>query len=326
MKILILGRHEVLYDSAVSLSKEHEIVGIITAPASDGYLKDEQDFAGLAEKLNCPFLLVREKGIDLKPFIKKLKPDIGVSVNWVYVVGKDLIGQIPKGILNLHSGDLPKYKGNAVSNWALLLNEKEIGLSVHLMKPGEIDCGDIVLKRKIKIDKDTTIGEVVSYLHKNAPLMFMQSLKRIGDKNFKPLRQKGEGFRCFPRLPIDGKINWNKPAEEIHNLIRATTHPYAGAYTFLKIKSSIKKVYIWKSRVVAGITPDLGYPGQFMLNDQESGETHILCGRGIIAIKEAQYEGRAIFKPGKFWKSIRLRFGLSVEDELFNLRKLLLKS
>lgn len=325
MRVLIIGRHEVLYYTAELLSKEHEIVGVITAPAPGEYLKKEKDFEKLALRLNCPFLLITNKRDDIVGFVKKANPDIGISVNWTYVVNNDLIRAIPKGILNFHSGDLPKYKGNAAPNWAILLNEKEIVLTIHYMKPDEIDSGDIILKKKMRLDENETIGDIISFWCKNVPSMFRDSLRKINDKSFKPKRQIGSGFRCFPRLPIDGKIAWNKPVKELHNLIRSATQPYPGAYTFLKIKNDIKKVYIWKSRIVIGFTKDLGRPGHIIFNDVNSGESHVYCGEGILALQEVQYDDGEVFKPGKRWKSIRIRFGLDIEEELMNINKRLLK-
>ena len=114
MKILILGRTEILFDTVLNLSRQHRIVGIITARAAPEYSKTEKDFEKLAEELGCPFLLKKELDNEVESFLTASGPDICVSLNWVGVIRQNILSRIPMGILNAHFGDLPRYRFHAV--------------------------------------------------------------------------------------------------------------------------------------------------------------------------------------------------------------------
>ncbi len=324
MNVILIGRNEVLYDTAVMLSKKHKICGIISAVASPEYLKNESDFLKLSKKLKCPFFLAKTINQDAIQFIKKCKPDIGISVNWVSVIGDNVIKEIPYGILNSHPSLLPKYKGNAATSWALLMNEKKIGVTIHFMKAGELDSGDILCQEKYKIQESSTIKELNQFWQEVTPKLFSKAIEGLKNKTIVPKKQNNNGFRAYPRLPIDSKIDWAKPAKEINTLIRASTKPYMGAYTYLKIEGLIKKVIVWESRVVSAKTKDIGTPGHIIYNNKQNGETHIYTGNGILGLLKVEYENEREFLPGKEWKSIRLRFGIDIEQEIILIQKQLL--
>jgi len=325
MRVLILGRTEVLYQTTRELAKEHEIVGIITARAAGEYSKKEKDFEQLAKGLKVPFVLTNRILDETNNLIKSLKPDIGVSMNWVSIIKGDTLGLFPKGILNAHFGDLPRFKGNAVANWAIILNERYVPLTIHYMTPGELDSGDILMQHRIRISRDTTIGDINSRALETVPAMFRSVLSRIerGIAKSTPQSRRGKkGFRCYPRLPGDSRIDWKLPAKEIHAIVRASTKPFSGAFTYMKdADGRIRKVYVWKSRIAFEKTEDVGVPGHIIRNDAESGESWVYTGQGILAIGEVSLDNGERFQPGKRWKSIRLGFGVDVEDELIALRQ-----
>jgi methionyl-tRNA formyltransferase len=328
MKVLILGRTEYLYDTAELLSKSHTVCGIITAAAMPEYDKNENDFKSLAEKLGSPYLFSNTINDDVKKFIQEANADVCISLNWKTVLKDDIISLFPHGILNAHFGDLPSYRGNAVINWAILNNEQSIAVTVHQMVPGEIDSGAVYCKKYMELGENTTIGEVVAFCRVNTPLLFLEAVNGIENGTAKPVQQSEltpKPFRCYPRVPEYSKIDWTKSAREIHALVRASGKPYSGAYSYMKINGEIKKVYIWKTSVIADSTDDIGEPGHVIKNDNVSGFSHVLTGKGIIAIEEAQYENEETFLPGKVWKTIRLHFGIDTEEEMMNIYKLLNK-
>lgn len=324
MKILILGRTEYLYDTAELLSKSHNICGIITASASPEYSKDENDFKTLAGKLGSAYYFTNTIDNKVKEIINELKPDICISLNWKSVLKDDVINLFPHGILNAHFGDLPSYRGNAVINWAILNKEKQIAVTIHQMVPGEIDSGNIWKKAYMQLDKNTTIGNIVDFCRKSTPDLFLEVVNGIENGKLSFTSQAEitqKAFRCYPRLPEYSKIDWSRSAEEIHALIRASGKPYSGAYSYIKIDNEIKKIYIWKSSVDTELCDDIGEPGHIISNDQTTGCSKVLTGNGILNIEEAQYMDEEIFKPGKVWKSIRMHFGIDIEEELMNLQK-----
>lgn len=326
MRVIIIGRTEVLYNSVIAIAEKHVICGIITAKASPEYSKDENDFKELARALKCPFLFTNSINLAARQFIQDCGPDIGVSVNWVSVIQPTVFEIIPFGILNCHPGDLPKYRGNAVCNWAMLNGDDKIVVSIHEMTPGELDSGDIYVQESFTIDSATTITAFVKFWETVTPGLFLQAINGIASGKIRPKSQKDFGiepFRCYPRLPIDSKIDWNDSAINIHNLIRASAKPYSGAYTYLKVNDEIKKVIIWESTLISTSTRDMGTPGHIVFNDKHSGESHVFTGAGILGLGKLQYENEEVFQPGLIFKSIRIRFGIDIEYELMLLRKYL---
>jgi methionyl-tRNA formyltransferase len=328
MRVLIIGRTEILYDTTVLLAKQFTICGIITAVASPEYSKNEADFELLAKELGCPFLLTNNINEQAQQFIEQCSPDIGVSLNWVSVIKKETIDLCHLGILNAHPGDLPGYRGNAIFNWVIVKHATTAVLCIHKMEPGELDSGNILLKHSISLSDTTTVKNLVDFWQQETPAMFLEVLNKIVAGDLEEQRQDAMDqtkFRCYPRLPVDSKINWNSSVNDIDALIRASTKPYSGAYCFVKLNLGIKKMYIWQSRIVNEKTDDIGTPGHVIYNDKETGESHIMTGQGVLAINQVQYEDEDIFSPGKTWKSIRMRLNIDIESELISMYKLLAK-
>ena len=324
MRVILIGRTEVLYGTALLLKEHHDICGVITAKASPEYAKTQDDFEQLTKEIGCPFLQTQYLGNTARKFIQGCNADVGVSVNWVSVIKNQIIDLIPFGILNCHPGDLPGYRGNAVCNWAMLVGESEIVVTIHEMVGGELDSGAIYCQDRFKVLENSDITDFVEFWESVTPRLFLEAIDKTSSENFLPLDQSTidkEPFRCFPRLPIDSKIDWTNTAKNINLLIKASTIPYSGAYTYLKIDGNIKKLFIWKSRIIKEEIRDVGTPGHIIFNDKETGESHVYTGKGILAITHINFQNEGFFNPGLVWKSIRMRFGIDLEQEIILLNK-----
>ncbi len=314
MRVLAIGRSEYLFEAIKRISGFHQIVAIVTGPAAPESIVTELDFESLAKDLGCGYLYAERIDDQLLSFCSKVEPDVGISVNWMSVIGESFLDIFPKGVLNAHCGDLPFYRGNAVLNWALVRGEKEIFVSVHSMMPGELDVGDIYAQCSFSIGDEDNVGRLVEKVGEVIPFAYELALKNLEEdrclRKFSEVIERG-GFRCYPRLPVDGCIDWSRSAVEIDRLVRASAAPYPGAFTALFHNGILHKLSVWKTRVVCVSTQDVGVPGHVVLNDRISGETHVYTGEGILALQSVQWVGGETFKPGQYFKSIRMRFGLS---------------
>ena len=166
-----------------------------------------------------------------------------ISINFVNLIPQDFINKFKYGIINSHLGDLPRYKGNACPNWAILNSEKSINLTLHKIN-SELDSGPIVLKDKFFLKEDTYISDVYEWSNNRTTKLFEEAVKKIinGDKFD---IQKGKSHRTFPRKPSDAKLNFNKNIDWNYKLIRASSRPLPGAFAFLN--ESDKKVTIFKA-------------------------------------------------------------------------------
>lgn len=314
MKILVIGRSEYLYKTVLEIKDSHEILGIVTGPATPESSAKEDDFKQLAQALKCGFLLAKQINQECLDFCRSLNADIAISVNWMSVIRDDFISIFPKGVLNAHCGDLPKYRGNAILNWAILNREKDITVSVHNMVANELDIGTIWAQEKFAIEPGDYIEDLVRKMGETTPAVYAMALQNLC--NNKPLKtfeevRLAEGFRCFPRIPEDGCIDWQQSAESIERLIRASSKPYPGAFTAVVEQGTLKKLVIWKARVVDHSTPDFGVPGHVIKNCKDTGESWVYTGAGILALQEVQLGDGEITPPGKHFKSIRMRLGIS---------------
>lgn len=200
-------------------------------------------------------------------------------MNWPSTLPKEFLDLFEHGVINLHCGDLPRYRGNACPNWAILNGEASVGITIHKMDEG-LDSGPIILKRHIELHNTTYIGEVYDFLKNNAPQMFLDAIELL-EKGFAPTPQEGEGIRCYTRRPSDGEINWHDSAEHIQRLVRASSHPFAGAYSFL----DGHKVTIWRARWVDTIGHEI-YAVDGQIVDIKKGEIIVSTGEGFLIIEE----------------------------------------
>ena len=208
MRVAIIGRTQMLYDSALALAQAgHAICGVLTAPAAPEYTRTEADFERLAERFGCPYLCARSAA---SPEALALLSgcDIGVSMNWVGVLGPEVLDLFPLGVLNAHPGELPRYRGNACPNWAILRGEERLGLSIHVMRPGELDCGRVVHQDFLALTPEVANAQVWTWLETAVPQGFVAALASLGrDPGFTLFEARADdpqGFRGYPRLPVGG--------------------------------------------------------------------------------------------------------------------------
>lgn len=185
-----------------------------------------------------------------------LKPDLFCVVAYGKILPKDIL-KIPKyGAINVHGSLLPKYRGAAPIQMAVINGDEETGVTTMFMDAG-MDTGDMILSEKVKIGDDETTGELWDRLSKIGARLLVKTLEKIEKEtnnketieNIKELvgaRKQGDNFTVAPMLTKEmAEIDWNKTGREIHNLVRGLS-PKIGAYTFY----NGKKIKIWKTQVI----------------------------------------------------------------------------
>ena len=178
--------------------------------------------------------------------IKKLKPDVICVVAYGKILPKEIL-DIPKlGCINVHGSLLPKYRGAAPIQWAILNGDKKTGITTMYMDEG-MDTGDMILTKEVEIGEDETTGELWERLSIIGGKLLVETLEKIKSGNAPRKKQEGD-FTLAPMLEKEmAKINWEeKETKEIKNLVRGL-NPIMGAYTFL----NDKKLKIWKVQNVS---------------------------------------------------------------------------
>lgn len=281
MKVGIIGRTGILLESAKALRLAgHDLVFVITCRPEPFYDKNEKDFQDFAIELDIPFY----DTLNLEDYIheiKALEADICISINWLNTIGKEFLSIFPQGILNAHAGDLPRYKGNASVNWAILNFENRIAVTIHKMVE-EIDSGPYLLKEFLDINENTYISDVYNWLELTIPKKFVEALDVIKTKGFIDQDQSIKTLRTYPRKPSDSKINWAWNEEFILAMIRASSHPFDGAFCF--VNDTDLKLKIFRA---SRFHPDFDFsavPGQVCF---KFGDLPVVATRnGLIAIEE----------------------------------------
>jgi len=321
MRVVALGRTETLYETVRRLaSTEHNVVAVVTAEAQPEYGKDEDDFKRLTNEIGAEYMYPDD--INSETTISRMKnisPDIGVSINWPTLISGDVIDIFEKGIINCHAGDLPKYRGNAAPNWAMIQDEDEVVITLHLMDEG-LDSGPILLKQSKEISDDTHIGDIYEFSREEAPKMFVEAIEGLDSGDLSPEPQPddpGAPIRCYPRLPRDSRLNWNESADYLDRLVLASSEPLHGAYSYL----GNEKVRIWESEPEEPEHSYLGTPGQVAERRPSEGDVTVITGDGFLTLQEMSWDGGERVDATEIIESHRDRLGMDVEMEVEKLRQ-----
>ena len=294
MKIIFMGTPDFAEESLKSIYEAgHEIVGVVTnpdKPKGRGMKMIPSPVKEFAIGKNLT-IYQPEKVKNNEEFINELKalqPDVICVVAYGKILPKEILDIPPYGCINVHASLLPQYRGAAPVQWAVLNGDKTTGVTTMYMDVG-MDTGDMILKEEVQIGEDETTGELWDRLKTIGGKLLVETLKQI-EKGTAPREKQGEDFTVAPMLSKDmAKIDWNKSAKEIKNLVRGL-NPIMGAYTFL----NDKKIKFWKVKVAGEdeiYAENLGFltNGTVMVSDPKDG-IFIKCKEGILKVLEIQGE------------------------------------
>jgi len=292
MRIAIIGRTEILYDTAVRLQQAgHVITCILTAKEAPEYTRGAADFKALADQWKIPFAQ-GPRIVEHMHFLKTSQSQIAVSINYTGIVPQEVIDIFPLGILNVHGGDLPRYRGNACQAWAIINGEERIGLCIHRMIGGELDSGDIIAKDYLQIDHTTKVTEAWKWMVERSPALVLEAVEQLArDPNYvleRQSRNAADSLRCYPRLPEDGRIEWGKPSIDVLRLINASNKPYAGAFC----RFQEKKLIIWDAERVQNTEEFCAIPGQVTCVGKDGVE--VACRSGKIRLLTVAINGVSV--------------------------------
>jgi len=207
--------------------------------------------------------------------IKSLEPEIIFSFYYRDIIPKGIL-ELPRlGAFNMHGSLLPRYRGRACVNWAIIHGEAETGATLHWMT-ARPDEGDIVDQERVPITEADTAKDVMLKVAGAAEQLVMRNLDLIEAGKARRIPQDHSRATYFGgRKPEDGKIDWSAPARDICNLVRAVTRPYPGAFTFI----DGEKILIWKASPLAGVSG--AAPGSVLSRDP----LVIAAGEGAVRVE-----------------------------------------
>lgn len=288
MKIVFMGTPEFAVASLdILIKKGFEVVAVITATDKLGGRGGKQILQSAVKQYavahNLPVL--QPEKLKNPEFIETLR---GLEADLFVVVAFRMLPEIvwtmpPLGTINVHGSLLPKYRGAAPINWAVINGEKETGVTTFFLKH-EIDTGDVVFREKLPIGEDETVGEVHDKMMLLGAETLLKTVQAIDNQNVVPQPQPNEAATHAPKIFQETcQIDFSKTVTEVHNFVRGLS-PYPTAWTVL---DGLKlKVF----RTSKEIIPPQYEAGKW-LSDGKS-YLKIACSDGFVHLLDIQLEGR----------------------------------
>lgn len=232
-----------------------------------------QQFAA-AQDVPCETV---KRPAQLHDLLTQSQPQLCVVVGWYWIIKPKTLALASGGFVGAHASLLPSYRGGAPLVWSVINGEREAGITLFYFD-SEMDNGDVIGQRRFTIEPLETISDLLAkaqsslseLLHENYPLLLEGRAPRSP-------QEKALATYCAQRRPEDGRIDWRLSGNQVHDFIRAQTHPYPGAYT---VMGTGQKIHVWKSEPFPH--PYLGPPGRVV----QQAEDHVVvtCGSGAVKL------------------------------------------
>jgi len=280
-RVLVFAYHDVGYECLAALLERHvQVIGLFTHADDPGERIWFKSVAELARTHAIP--IYTPDNVNTPEWIERiraLRPDLIFSFYYRHLISERVLDFAPLGSYNMHGSLLPKYRGRAPINWAVLHGETETGASLHVMTK-RADAGDIVDQEPVSIGPEETARDVFVKVTAAARRVLERQIDNLL-RGAAPRRVQDETAATYfgGRGPEDGRIDWRLDARAICNLVRAVTHPYPGAFTEL----DGRRFYIWKARPASAS----GRPGEII----RTSPLTVAAGGGSTEVAEWQWHG-----------------------------------
>jgi methionyl-tRNA formyltransferase len=283
LRTVFMGTAPFALPTLRSLADTEEVIAVITQPdrpRGRGQEVAPPPAKGLALDLDLQVLQPeRVKDPHFIAQLEELKPDVIVVAAFGQILPPAVLNLPRMGCINVHPSLLPKYRGAAPINWAIINGESKTGVTTYLMDEG-MDTGPILLVREVEIKADETAQELGEQLAEIGGKLARKTIQGLKEKALQPIPQDEQGATYAPLLKKeDGLIQWEEEADRIRNQIRGMV-PWPVAFTWRKGK----RMKLFRVRTGNGA----GAPGE--ITSIESG-IEVACGKGSLFIEELQLEG-----------------------------------
>ena len=313
MKVLFFGTPDI---AAVSLEKlicdGFEIIGVVTQPDKPKGRGKAMQFTAVKEvavRAEIPVLQpkkVREP--EVVEEIRQFHPDVIVVVAFGQLIPKAILDMPQYGCVNVHASLLPKYRGAAPIQWAVIDGEEKSGVTTMQMDEG-LDTGDMLLTEEVVLDSQETGGSLFDKLSEVGAGLLLKTLDELEAGNVHPQKQPKESTTAYAAMLTKkmGEIDWTKSAVQIERLVRGL-NPWPSAYTHLGQKT----LKIWRA-VVYPLSEQKKEPGTVILMDKK--HFGVQTGDGMLEILELQLEGKKRMDADAFLRGYQLENGTKLGEE-----------
>ncbi len=297
MKIIYFGTPDFAIPPLKKLlESKHEVVAVVTAPDKERGRGRKVSFTPVKEfALENSLPVLQPENLKEENFVEKLKEfNADVFVVVAFRILPEAVYSLPHYAFNLHGSLLPKYRGAAPIQWALINGETETGVTTFLLEK-KVDTGNIILQKKIAIAPEDDFGSLHDKLSELGADAVLETVEILESGNFTPLPQNDALASKAPKITKEiAKINWDENAERIVNLVRGLS-PFPAA--FFERNGKIYKVYKAKT------SDENLSPGEVK---QTKKELYIGAKNGAVQILELRPEGRKRMTAEDFWRGYSL--------------------
>lgn len=298
-----MGTPEFALPSLRALIATEEVVAVVTQPdrpKGRGKALTPPPVKEVALKHHIPVLQPSSlRDEDVVREIGAYKPDLIVVVSYGKILPKTILEMPPYGCINVHASLLPKYRGAAPINWALINGEEETGITIMQMDEG-MDTGDILLQKALPIREDDDVESLSRRLAVLGAELLKEAISLLKEGRLNPIPQNGAKATYAPMLKKeDGAIPWAWDAWKIGDFVRGM-NPWPGAYTFWKGK---------RLKIIKGVAlrEGEGEPGEIRAVSRDG--IDVATGKGLFRIKRLQPEGKRVMEASEFIQGYRLHAG-----------------
>jgi methionyl-tRNA formyltransferase len=301
--VLLLGLGPTALTALESLAKVFTVLGIVRDP------DDADPVVACATHLGVP-VYTETSLAALEELILQLRPGCTVVSSYNRILGPRLLDLCP--FVNVHYAPLPRYRGRANVNWALINRELCTAITIHRIAPG-LDAGNILFQQLVPIGDTDTVADLYARLNAIQQEVLGETVARfLAGYEGEPQREDEATYGCT-RLPEDGEIDWAAPTRQIDALVRALVPPFPGAYTYLQGK----RLILWRACPVANPPAYVGrVPGRVIGVSKSDGVVDVLTGDGVLRLAEVQLEGKERVPAAQVIRSVKETLGLRVSHLL----------
>lgn len=313
MKVIFMGTPDFSVGTLEALVEAgHEVVLAVTQPDKPKGRGKEMQFTPVKEcamRYGIPvFQPVKVRQQECIEELRKYEADIMVVVAFGQILPKEILEMTPYGCINVHASLLPKYRGAAPIQWAIINGETESGVTTMQMNEG-LDTGDMLLKTVIPFADDETGGSLHDKLSVAGAKLCVETLEGLQAGSIVPEPQ-GETTTDYARM-LDkqlGNINWKQSAVEIERLIRGLS-PWPSAYT----NWNGKIMKIWSAKALEGIKSS----EEGTIVKVEKDAFYVQTGEGYLKVEELQIPGKKRMDAGAFLRGYEVKEGNVLSNDVF---------
>lgn len=309
LRVVFMGTPEIAVPTLMEIvGQGHEVVAVYSQPprpAGRGLEERKSPVHEKAELLGIPVYHPKSlKSKEEQEIFRSLDADVGVVIAYGMLLPKAILDAPREGCLNLHGSLLPRWRGAAPLQRAIMAGDAETGVQIMRMDEG-LDTGDICMSETIPISENMTVKELHDQMMVLGADLMVRSLAALSRGALTSQPQAEEGVVYASKInKMESRIDFARPARELHNLVRGLS-PFPGAWCEMTLRGKKQRVKILRSELVRdGAVPAGMEPGTLVAEGMV-----VACGDGAIRFTELQRAGRSAMKAEEFQRGADLKVG-----------------